>query len=158
VWMGVRAEPWAFGLAVLGGAVYGAATAASGYVLGRITNQVLAPAFASHSISAGDLATAVGWLAAVAVITAIGVVIRRAAAGVTMYRLQARFRRAVTRQYLRLPLAWHHMHPTGQLLSNANADVEAMWQVMAPLPMGIGVVVMVVLGVVAMFLADPVLA
>ena len=26
-----------------------------------------------------------------------------------------------------LPMAWHQQHPTGQLLSNANADVEATW-------------------------------
>ena len=41
------------------------------------------------------------------------------------YRMQAHDRRAVTRQYLRLPLEWHQRHPTGQLLSNANSDVEA---------------------------------
>jgi ATP-binding cassette, subfamily B, bacterial len=74
-----------------------------------------------------------------------------------MYRLQARYRRAVTRQYLRLPLAWHHRHPAGQLLSNANADVEATWQVMAPLPMALGVVVMLLVAAAAMLAADPVL-
>jgi ATP-binding cassette subfamily B protein len=74
-----------------------------------------------------------------------------------MYRLQARYRRALTRQFLRLPLEWHHRHPAGLLLSNANADVEATWQVMAPLPMAIGVIVMLVVAAVAMVLADPVL-
>ena len=54
-----------------------------------------------------------------------------------MYNLGARYRRDVTRQYLRLPLSWHHRHPSGQL-SNANADVEATWNVFAPLPMAIG--------------------
>ena len=60
------------------------------------------------------------------------------------YRMQARSRRDVTRQYLRLPLAWHHRHPTGQLLSNASADVEAAWAPLAPLPMAVGVIVMLV--------------
>jgi ABC-type multidrug transport system fused ATPase/permease subunit len=155
---GVRQEPRIFGLAVGASALYGAATAAGGVVLGRITDQVLTPAFATGEVPPGSLALAGAALAAVAVLTAIGVVGRRAAAGVTMYRLQARYRRAVTEQYLRLPLAWHHQHPTGQLLSNANADVEAIWQVMAPLPMAIGVVVMVFVAVVAMVAADPVLA
>ena len=63
---------------------------------------------------------------------------RRLGAGIMQYRLQARYRRDVTRQYLRLPLSWHQRHPTGQLLSNANADVEAVWFPIAPLPMAVG--------------------
>jgi ABC-type multidrug transport system fused ATPase/permease subunit len=74
------------------------------------------------------------------------------------YRLQARYRRRVTRQYLRLPLSWHHRHPTGQLLSNANADVEASWYPIAPFPMAVGVLVMLVVAVVAMVITDLTLA
>ena len=75
-----------------------------------------------------------------------------------MYNLGAMYRRQVTRQYLRLPLSWHHQHPSGQLLSNANADVEATWNIFAPLPMAIGVVVMLVFGIVQMVVVDPWLA
>ncbi len=71
-------------------------------------------------------------MALVGVLTAVGVIIRRGYATVTQYRLQARYRRSVSRQYLRLPLAWHRRHPTGQLLSNANADVEAAFAIFAP--------------------------
>lgn len=158
VWTGVRDEPWMFAAAVLGSAVYGAGTAAGGWVLGRVTDTVLAPAFAAGRVTGHQVLVATGSLALTAVLTAAGVVVRRAAAGATMLRLQARYRRAVTRQYLRLPLAWHRSHPTGQLLSNANADVEATWQVMAPLPMALGVVVMLGVAAVAMIAADPVLA
>ncbi len=154
---GIRDEPGIFSVAVAGSAVYGIGTAGAGWVLGRLVEAIIAPAFAERSITAGRLAFAVGALAAVAVLTAAGVVARRWAGGATMYRLQARYRRAVTRQYLRLPLAWHHRHPAGQLLSNANADVEATWMVMAPLPMALGVVVMVVVAAVAMVAADPLL-
>jgi ABC-type multidrug transport system fused ATPase/permease subunit len=147
-----------FAAAVLGSAAYGAGTAGGGWVLGRVTDAVLAPAFAAGRVTGEELLVATGSLALVGALTALGVVIRRVAAGVTMFRLQAHYRRAVTRQYLRLPLAWHHRHPTGRLLSNANADVEAMWQVMAPLPMAIGVLVMLVVAAGAMVAADPVLA
>ncbi len=157
VWRGIRDEPGMFSIAVAGSAVYGIGTAGAGWVLGRLVENVLAPAFAARSVTAGQMVLAVGSLALVAVLTAIGVVARRAAGGATMYRLQARYRRAVTRQYLRLPLSWHHRHPAGQLLSNANADVEATWMVMAPLPMALGVIVMVVVAAVAMVAADPVL-
>ena len=70
------------------------------------------------------------------------------------YRMQAHDRRAVTRKYLDLPLEWHHRHPTGQLLSNANSDVEAAWGPIAPLPMAVGTVAMMVIAVVQMLLVD----
>ena len=63
------------------------------------------------------------------------------------YRLQAEYRRRVTRQYLRLPLSWHQRHPTGQLLSNANSDVEAAWFFVAPLPFACGALVMIAITV-----------
>jgi len=154
---GIRQEPWSFALAVIGSALYGVGTAGGGWLLGRVTDQTLAPAFAAGRISGPDLRRTGAVLAAVAVGTAIGVVGRRAAAGVTQYRLQARYRRALTRQYLRLPLEWHHRHPAGLLLSNANADVEATWAVMSPLPMAIGVIVMLFVAAIAMIIADPVL-
>jgi ABC-type multidrug transport system fused ATPase/permease subunit len=74
------------------------------------------------------------------------------------YRMQAHDRREVTRQYLRLPMEWHQRHPTGQLLSNANSDVEAAWGPIAPLPMAVGTVAMMVIAVVQMLFADLVLA
>ena len=83
---------------------------------------------------------------------------RRLGAGIMQYRLQATYRRAVTKQYLRLPLSWHQRHPTGQLLSNANADVEAVWFPIAPLPMAVGVLVMLFVAGVALVLTDPVLS
>jgi ATP-binding cassette, subfamily B, bacterial len=156
---GIRDEPGLFALAVVGSAVYGAGTAGTGWLVGRATDRVIAPALTgAGGITAGDVWLAGGALGAVTLVTAAGVVARRALAGMTMYALQARYRRLVTRQYLRLPLAWHHRHPAGQLLSNANADVEATWQVFAPLPFALGVVVMVAVAAVAMLAADPVLA
>ncbi len=156
--MGARMEPLAFTAAVIGSALYGIGTAGSGWLLGRLTSRYLQPAFTDGRISGHDLMTVGGSLAGVATLTALAVVARRIAAGITMFRLQARHRREVTRQYLRLPLEWHHRHPAGQLLSNANADVETTWQVMAPLPLALGVIVMLLVAIIAMLFADPVLA
>jgi len=55
-------------------------------------------------------------------------------------------------------MEWHQRHPTGQLLSNANSDVEAAWGPIAPLPMAVGTVAMMVIAVAQMFLADLVMA
>jgi ABC-type multidrug transport system fused ATPase/permease subunit len=55
-------------------------------------------------------------------------------------------------------MEWHQRHPTGQLLSNANSDVEAAWGPIAPLPMAVGTLAMMVIAVVQMFVADVVMA
>jgi ABC-type multidrug transport system fused ATPase/permease subunit len=74
------------------------------------------------------------------------------------YRLQASYRRRVTRRYLELPLSWHQQHPTGELLSNANSDVEATWYPIAPFPFAVGVLFMLVVTLGLLFVTDPVLA
>ncbi len=155
---GIRESPRTFAIAVAASAVYGAGIAGTGWLLGRITDRVLTPSFDAGRIDEGALWTAVGLLSGISVLTALGVAARRIFAGITAANLQARYRRAVTRQYLRLPLAWHHRHPAGQLLSNANADVEATFMVFNPLPFAIGVLVMLVVAGAAMLAADPVLA
>ncbi|MFC5382428.1 ABC transporter ATP-binding protein [Aquipuribacter nitratireducens] len=154
---GIRDEPRTFTVAVVGSALFGAALAGSGWVLGRVTDAVLVPAFDAGTVSARDAWLAFGAMALVGLLTALGVIVRRGYATVTQYRLQARYRRRVSRQYLRLPLAWHRRHPTGQLLSNANADVEAAWTVFAPLPFSFGVAVMLVVAGITMFGEDVVL-
>jgi len=154
----VRHEPRVFAVAVGGSAVYGVMTVASAWVLGRVTDQLIVPAFRDGETTTGALVASGLAIVGVSVLKASGIVARRLGAGVMQYRLQARYRREVTRQYLRLPLSWHQRHPTGQLLSNANADVEAVWFPIAPFPMAVGVLVMLVVAGVAMVLTDPVLS
>ncbi|WP_204055197.1 ABC transporter ATP-binding protein [Microbispora corallina] len=154
----VKAEPRIFTAAVLASAVYGGMTVASSWALGWATDNAVLPAFARGGIGGSTLVVSALLIVGVAVLKAAGIMGRRILAGVMQYRMQARTRRAVTRQYLKLPLSWHHRHPTGQLLSNANADVEAAWAPLAPLPMAVGVVVMLVTAATAIVLVDPVLA
>ncbi|MEV6981976.1 ABC transporter ATP-binding protein [Sphaerisporangium sp. NPDC051017] len=154
----IRTEPRVFAGAVLASSVYGIMTVGSSWALGRATEDAVLPAFRDGKASTGALLIAALLIVGVAVLKAAGVIGRRALAGIMQYRMQARSRRAVTRQYLRLPLAWHHRHPTGQLLSNASSDVEAAWAPLAPLPMAVGVVVMLVTAAVAILLVDPLLA
>ena len=155
---GVREEKGWVGLAIVGATVYGIMTGGTAWVIGRIVHDTVAPAIAAHSIATPDLVRAALILVGVVLVNVVGIVVRRVAAGVAVYNLGATYRRRVTRQYLRLPLAWHHRHPSGQLLSNANSDVESMWNVFQPLPMAFGVVVMLVFGAIQMVLVDPFLA
>ncbi|GAB2586307.1 ABC transporter ATP-binding protein [Kribbella endophytica] len=150
----IAEEPWVFALSVAASMLYGAMTVADGWALGWATDHVIRPALERGDTTFGALASLVSLFLGIAVLRAIGVVGRRIGAGVMQFRLQATYRRRVTRQYLKLPLEWHHRHPTGQLLSNANADVESIWFVIAPLPMAIGVIAMLAFATAAMFAAD----
>ena len=156
--IGIREQWRVFTLAVIGSALYGAMTVASAFVMGRVTAQVIVPAFEDGDTTAGALAGAAALILGVAILKVVGIVGRRVGAGIVQYRLQAAYRRRVTRQYLRLPLSWHQQHPTGTLLSNANADVEASWYTMAPLPFACGTLIMLVITAVALIATDPVLA
>ncbi|WTL08762.1 ABC transporter ATP-binding protein/permease [Kribbella sp. NBC_01505] len=147
-------EPWVFALSVAASMLYGAMTVADGWALGWATDHVIRPALERGDTTFGALAALVSLFLGIAILRAIGVVGRRVGAGVMQFRLQATYRRRVTRQYQKLPLEWHHQHPTGQLLSNANADVESIWFVIAPLPMAIGVLAMLAFATAAMFMAD----
>ena len=154
----IREQKGMFALAVVGSSIYGGMTVASAYVIGEITDRVLLPSFDTGATTAGALALAATAIVVVAVLKILGILGRRLFAGIMSYRLQADYRRRVTRQYLRLPLSWHQRHPTGQLLSNANSDVEAAWFFVAPLPFAVGALVMIAITAVALVLTDPLLA
>ncbi|RBY88371.1 ABC transporter ATP-binding protein [Blastococcus sp. TF02A-26] len=156
--LAVREQPGMFTLAVAASSLYGAMTVASAYVIGEITDRVVLPAFDEGSTTAAALTLAAVAVLGVALLKIVGILGRRLFAGIMGYRLQAEYRRRVTGQYLRLPLAWHQRHPTGQLLSNANSDVEAAWFFVAPLPFAVGALVMIAITVAALVLTDPLLA
>lgn len=154
----IRREPWVFTLSTLGSLLFGALTVADAWVLGWATDEVVLPAFDTGATTTEGLITILALFVGVAILRAVGIVGRRLGAGIMQYRMQAHYRRAVTRQYLRLPMSWHQKHPTGQLLSNANADVEAAWAPIAPLPMAVGTIAMMVIAIVQMVFTDLVLA
>jgi ATP-binding cassette, subfamily B, bacterial len=158
IWVAIKREPWVFTLSTIGSLLFGALTVADAWVLGWSTQHVVIPAFENGEIATELLVAVLALFLGVALLRAVGIVARRLGAGIMQYRMQAHSRRAVTRQYLSLPMEWHQRHPTGELLSNANSDVEAAWGPIAPLPMAVGTVAMMVIAVVQMFIADLVLA
>lgn len=158
IWSGAKQQPWWLAGAVVGALFWAGAVVATASAIGYLTETVIEPAITSGSASASALGTIFGLMVAILVVNVIGVILRRVLATVAGFNLQSTYRRRVTRQYLRLPLPWHHRHPSGQLLSNAHSDVEATWQVFNPLPMAIGVIFMLVIAGGQMVLIDPFLA
>src|SRR5262245_46883192 len=150
----IRQEPRIFAVAFAGSAAFGLLTVASAYVIGQVVGRVVVPALESGQADAGALAIGAAAILAISLLKVCGIFGRRLGAGAMQFRLQATYRRRVTRRYLELPLAWHRRNPTGTLLSNANADVEATWFPIAPMPFAVGTLLMLVAAIVSLFFVD----
>ena len=158
LWQAVKEEPRIFAVSTVGSLLFALTTIGQAYVFGAITSRVIVPSIEQGR--AGTAALALSFLAVmgVAALKVVGIIARRLGAGIMQYRLQAAYRRRVTRRYLELPLAWHQDHSTGELLSNANSDVEATWYPIAPFPFAVGVILMLIATLGLLFVTDPVLA
>jgi ATP-binding cassette subfamily B protein len=154
----LRRAPSQFAWGLLGTTLYAGATVVSARVLGWVTDTLLLPAVERGDVTTAALAAAAGAVLAVSVVRAVGIGLRRAGAYSAQFRLQQRDRTELTDRYLELPAEWHRRHPTGQLLANVNDDVEAASFIAAPLPMAVGVVVMLIVTAALLVTTDPFLA
>jgi ATP-binding cassette, subfamily B, bacterial len=154
----IRTEPRLFAVGTVGSSFFGVLVIANAYVVGAVIGRVVVPAFTEHRVGVAELAVIAAVFIGISLLRVATIFGRRLGAGYMQYRLQARYRRAVTRRYLALPPAWHQRHATGTLLSNANSDVEAAFVPIAPLPFAVGTIVMIVVAMVSLFLTDWVLA
>jgi ATP-binding cassette, subfamily B, bacterial len=154
----LRRAPREFGVGAAGTVLFAVMTIASSYVIGWVTDSVLIPAVEAGDVATASLAGAAAAVLGVALLRAIGITFRRIGAYAAQYRLQARDRTELTDRLLDLPIEWHRRHPTGELLSNVNADAEAASSIAAPLPMAFGVIVMLAITGVLLVLTDPFLA
>lgn len=154
----IREQPRIFAVAVTGSVLFGLMVIASAYVIGAVVGEVVVPAIARGAVPMGVLALAAAALFGISLLRVVGIFGRRLGAGYMQFRLQAAYRRRVTRRYLELPLSWHQRNATGTLLSNANSDVEAAWYPVAPLPFAVGTLVMLVAAIISLFITDWALA
>ena len=154
----IRIEPRLFAIGAAGSSLFGLLVITNAYIVGAVIGNVVVPAFAEGRADAGELALVAAVFIGISLLRVASIFGRRLGAGFMQFRLQARYRRAVTRRYLALPPAWHQRHATGTLLSNANSDVEAAFVPIAPLPFAVGTIVMIAAALVSLFLTDWVLA
>lgn len=147
-----------FTFGAVGTTLWAGMTILSSYVVGWITDRVLVPAVEAGEVAASALAASAAAILGVATLRGIGITMRRIGAYYSQYRLQYRDRIEVTNRYLDLPMEWHRRHPTGQLLANANEDIEAASFVAGPLPMAFGVVLLLVGTAIILIVTDPFLA
>ncbi len=154
----IRTEPRLFTIGTVGSSLFGLLVIANSYVVGAVIGHVVVPAFTEHRAGTRELALIAATFIGISVLRVVSIFGRRLGAGFMQFRLQARYRSAVTRRYLALPPAWHSRHATGTLLSNANSDVEAAFVPIAPLPFAVGTIVMILAAVISLFVTDWVLA
>jgi len=152
---GLRDEPMVYFWAILSSGLFGGLTVLVARAVGWATDRVVIPALAGDEVAQGQWWLAGLALLGLAVTLALAVAGRRIVAGLGYANLQAHHRTRVTRQYLRLPISWHRQHPAGQLLSNANSDVEAATGVFNPLPFALGVIVMLGVALAVLLGIDP---
>lgn len=154
----VGRAPKEFAFGGLGSVLYAAMTILASYVVGWVTDSVLIPAAETGDVVTTTLVGAGLAVVGVSLARAIGITGRRMGAYYAQQRLQYRDRVDVTNKYLDLPIEWHRRHSTGQLLANANEDVEAASFIAAPLPMAFGVVIMLIVTAILLIITDPFLA
>ncbi len=150
--------PRQFAIGLIGTLIYAVATIGSAYAIGYATDEVLLPAVDKGEVTTASLTLAALLIIGVSTLRGFGISLRRFGAYMAQYKLQQRDRTDVTDRYLELPIEWHRRYPTGQLLSNVNADVEAASFIAAPLPMAFGVIVMLAITVGLLIFTDPYLA
>ncbi len=138
----VRLHPWAFGLAVFGAASYAAAIVASAQVVGWLTDRVIIPVLDGGADYRTKLWAGVAALVGVSLWKALGIVLRRTAAGWLQFRTRQDVRNRLLEHQLDLELAWFSQQSIGDLLAVADSDTDRGTGVLAPLPYATGVMLL----------------
>jgi ABC-type multidrug transport system fused ATPase/permease subunit len=153
----VRMHPGPFVLSLIGGVGWAAMIVAASIVLGRVTDEVIEPAF-STGVESSTVWWAVAALVAVGALRGLAVVLRRWFGSVTEARMQRSLRSAVADRLLEMPMDSYRTRPTGQLLATSDVDVTTATQMLMPLPFSLGVIALVVFSLASLWGADPMFA
>ena len=153
----VRQQRAAFAVAVTGATLFAGAIVASSVVVGRIVEEVVTPVLAGGADPGDRLPVAVALLLGVALAKAVGIVMRRTAAGWLQFRTQQRVRRELVERELRLSLRWYAGRSVGDLLSVSDNDTDRATGILAPLPFATGVVLLLIGASGVILATDPLL-
>ncbi len=154
LWLSVRAQPGPFAISLVGAALFSVMAVGGTVVLGRVTDDVLTPAFGPDGIGRGTIAIGAAAIVAASALRMVGVVLRRYFGQMAQRRMQMHWFHRVTDRYLAVPLRWFEERPTGELLAHADADCERSTMAMQPLPFSLGVVVIILVAMVQLAFVD----
>ncbi|MGH2636371.1 MAG: ABC transporter ATP-binding protein [Actinomycetota bacterium] len=151
----VRMHPRPFAIAVVGAFLFAIGSVAVTVALGRVTDDVLRPAFTAEGVDASAVWLGIGAVMGLTAVRALGIGIRRYYSGVTGAAVAATLRERVSDRYRDLALSYHRTRPTGELLAHMEADVEAAIEVLYPIPFAVGVIFLILFALVSLALTDP---
>jgi ABC-type multidrug transport system fused ATPase/permease subunit len=140
----VRRHPWSFAAAVTGALMFAGAIVAAAMVIGRITDQLIIPVLDGGEALGDRWVGAVTAVAAVALWKALGITLRRTAAGWLQFRTQADVRYRLIEHQLGLELSWFRRQSTGDLLAISETDARQGTFILAPLPFGTGATLLLI--------------
>lgn len=140
----VRARPWSFALAVTGALLFAGAIVAAAVVVGRVTDELIIPVLDGGEELGTRWVGAVAAVGAVAVWKALGITLRRTAAGWLQFRTQADVRYRLIEHQLGLELSWFSRQSTGDLLAVSETDARQGTFILAPLPFGTGATLLLI--------------
>jgi ABC-type multidrug transport system fused ATPase/permease subunit len=153
----VALRPRQFAVSVVGATFFSLGVVLTTVVLGRVTNELIVPAFEDGDRNRGAVLGALVVLTTLTLVRGVSLFVRRFWAARMTFGVQAHLRREVTDVYLEVPVSYHQANPTGELLAHADADVIASTEVLNPTPFTVGVLALVVFALISLALVDPVL-
>ena len=140
-------------VSVVGAVAFAAAAVGSTIVVGRLTDELIQPAFRGH-VERRSILLGVAAVIAVGIARGVSVVVRRYFAAMLEARMQVTLRTGVVDKYLSVPMAFHQSRPTGELLARAEADVSGTTMLIKPLPFSIGLIALVAFALASLIAVD----
>ena len=149
----IRTHPMPTAVSVVGAVAFAAAAVGSTIVVGRLTDELIQPAFRGH-VERRSILLGVAAVIAVGIARGVSVVVRRYFAAMLEARMQVTLRTGVVDKYLSVPMAFHQSRPTGELLARAEADVSGTTMLIKPLPFSIGLIALVAFALASLIAVD----
>jgi len=154
IWRFIKMHPAAFAVAVFGAAMFAGAIIAAALIIGWITDNVIIPVL-DESQEPDLLMTAAAAIVLVSVFKAVGIVLRRTAAGWLSFATRRDVRNELLAQQLSLKMSWFNRQAIGDLLAVADSDVNQGTDVLGPLPYATGVSMLLVGTITMISIIDP---
>ncbi|MFP4554003.1 MAG: ABC transporter ATP-binding protein [Actinomycetota bacterium] len=149
----VKMHPGAFAIAVAGSTLYAGAIILASWVIGWVTDNVIIPV-----LDGGDdpdlLVVAGVVILGVAILKALGIVVRRTGAAYLTGATRRDIRNRLLAHQLTLKMSWFDRQAIGDLLAVADADTDQGTGVLGPLPFASGVSLLLVGTVVLIMSID----
>jgi ABC-type multidrug transport system fused ATPase/permease subunit len=153
VWRFMRTHPGPFAVSLVGAVAFSAAAVGVPLAVGRVTDEVITPAFRG-GVSSSEVLGGVAVVVGLGLARGFSIILRRYFAAMVEARMQRTLRTVVAEKYLRVPMAYYHQNPTGELLAHADADVVGTTTSIKPLPFSIGVVALAVFALISLAVVD----